>query len=78
MSFSSVMRLFLAIACSRAFDSRYMTICLAFGGVGDHLEVIADIGQRIETEHFDRRRGFRLSNLRRPRSSYMARTLPNT
>ena len=30
LSISSVMRLFFDIACSRAFDSRYMTICFAF------------------------------------------------
>ena len=32
------MRLPLAIACSRAFDSRYIDDLLGFGGIGDHLE----------------------------------------
>ena len=31
-----------------------MNDLLGLGGVGDHLEGVADIGQRLEAEHFDR------------------------
>ena len=37
---------------------------LGLGGIGDHLEIVAGFGQRIETEHFDRRGGLGLADLR--------------